>query len=333
MQILELIDQLDNLVYEAKALPFGRSVRIDPDQVFALLDQMRLATDEIQARQSLKALEDDDSVHEDEAAAGLKRVAQTLGALEEPGRSVPPPLTAAAGDKVRSIVETAERTAAELLAEAKEEAQGIVAEAARVMVDAKQARALADADAQAARTEANEVKGRAEVEAARVLERAERIRTETAASAARMARDQAERMDIAAAELESSAARAGAEFEELLDKLRGPAAQLADALGPAAQALRAQVETLNGRVAAADAPLRALGGAPEPDAAAEAEVEQAAAPGKPDSGDSLEFSFEGLPGAGDRIRAGRMKRVEFADTGLADADDPTDPPEFELEEA
>ena len=343
MQILELIDQLDNLVYEAKALPFGSSVRVDPDEVFALLDQMRAVVHEIHAR---KGPEADGPADQDEPAAGLKRVAETLDALEEPRRPVPPPLTAVAGNQVRSIVETAERTAAELLAEAEEEARGIVAEAARMMVHSKEAKARAEAEAEAvkaeatelkghAEAEATEVRGRAEVEAGRVLERAERIRSETAASAARMARDQVERMDAATAELESNAARAGAEFEELLDKLRGPAAQLADALGPAAQALRAQMDTLSGRVAAADAPLRALGASPatpEPDAAAEAKAE-GDRPAGPDSGDSVEFSFEGLPGAGDRIRAERVNRVEFADTGLADSDDPTDPPEFELEEA
>ena len=152
-----------------------------------------------------------------------------------------------------------------------------------------------------------------------------------------MARDQVERMDAAAAELESSASRAGAEFEELLDKLRGPgrpAGRRARARRAGSAGAGGDLERPGGgrrRPACARSAARRWRPSRRP--AKSAEAEDALRCRGASSGDSVEFSFEGLPGAGDRIRAERVGRVEFADTGLADADDPTDPPEFELEEA
>ncbi|MEA2346909.1 MAG: hypothetical protein QOG62_696 [Thermoleophilaceae bacterium] len=325
MQILELIDQLDNLVYEAKAMPFGTSVRIDPVVIFELLDQMRTVAGEVETRQTLAGDEDDAQ----ESSEGLQRVAETLDALHEGGRAVPPPLTKVASDRVKEIIETAEQAAAELRSEAEQEVARTVEEAQSLIAKAKETREKAESDAAELMAEAGEAKERAEIDAGKILARAERIRTETAASAAQMAQEQVKRMDRAAAELELSAGRAGADLDELLDKLRGPAAELMDILGPASVALRARVETLNSRVAAADAPLRGLGA--DAAAAAESTAEPMAEEltESAETGDGVDFSFEGLPGAADRVRAAR---VEVNDSGVADSDDPTDPPEFELDE-
>lgn len=41
MDVLALIDRLDDLVHNAKAVPLSDQVRIDREQIFDLLDQMR----------------------------------------------------------------------------------------------------------------------------------------------------------------------------------------------------------------------------------------------------------------------------------------------------
>src|SRR3974390_275254 len=41
MDVLVLIDKLDDLVHNAKTLPLSDSVRVDKDEIYDILDQMR----------------------------------------------------------------------------------------------------------------------------------------------------------------------------------------------------------------------------------------------------------------------------------------------------
>jgi hypothetical protein len=41
VNILELIDQLDELVHRAKPIPLSKQVRVDRDEVNAILDRLR----------------------------------------------------------------------------------------------------------------------------------------------------------------------------------------------------------------------------------------------------------------------------------------------------
>jgi hypothetical protein len=43
MEILSLIDQLDDMVQNAKAIPLTDHVRVDKEEIFDILDQMRAA--------------------------------------------------------------------------------------------------------------------------------------------------------------------------------------------------------------------------------------------------------------------------------------------------
>ena len=41
MDVLVLIDKLDDLVHNAKPIPFSDSVRVDKEEIYDILDQMR----------------------------------------------------------------------------------------------------------------------------------------------------------------------------------------------------------------------------------------------------------------------------------------------------
>jgi hypothetical protein len=299
-QILELIDQLDNLVYEARSGPFSNAVKVDPDRVFGLLDEMRAHLNE------KPDFGDETAEHEKVA---LRRVAEQLEALEDERRPVPPPLTAAASDQVRGIVETAERAAGELRDEAKE----MTGDAERRLAEAKEVseklRAQAEEEAQRLRAEAAQVREQADAQAARVIAQAERIRSEASRSAAALSGEQMVRMEEAAAKLSESAGRASGDFDALLESLREPATALADLLGPAVQALTEEVGSLRERVAAADAPIRSFGEVKAEPVAAETQ------------GDAEGFGLDELPGQDDPIAA---FRIEGSPAPESEAEEPDD---------
>jgi hypothetical protein len=299
-QILELIDQLDNLVYEARSGPFSNAVKIDPDRVFELLDLMRVHLNE-------KPDFGDETAEQEKP--GLRRVAEQLEALEDERRPVPPPLTAAASGQVRGIVETAERAAGELRDEAKEMTGDAERRLAEANARSDKLRAEAEREAELLRAEAAKVREQADAQAERVIAQAERIRSEATRSAAALSGEQMARMEDAAARLSESAGRASGDFDALLETLREPATALADLLGPAVQALGEEVGSLRERVAAADAPIRSLG---------EVKAEPATAEAK---GDAEDFSLEELPGQDDAITA---FRVEGSPTPEFEGEEPDD---------
>jgi hypothetical protein len=41
MDVMVLVNQLDDLIHNAKRVPLSSHVRVDPDEVYELLDQLR----------------------------------------------------------------------------------------------------------------------------------------------------------------------------------------------------------------------------------------------------------------------------------------------------
>ena len=105
MDVLVLIDKLDNLVHEAKAVPLTDQVRIDREEIWEILDQMRATIPEEikQARWIVKERQ--------EMLAEAKREAERL--VNEAREQ------AAHEASQQEIVKLAERQAAELITEAK----------------------------------------------------------------------------------------------------------------------------------------------------------------------------------------------------------------------
>ena len=105
MDVLVLIDKLDQLVHEAKAVPLTDQVRIDREEIWEILDQMRATIPEEikQARWIVKERQ--------EMLGEAKREAERL--INEAREQ------AAELASQQEIVRLAERQAAELLAEAR----------------------------------------------------------------------------------------------------------------------------------------------------------------------------------------------------------------------
>ncbi|HEV2074649.1 MAG TPA: hypothetical protein VGR10_00250, partial [Thermoleophilaceae bacterium] len=131
MDVLILLDKLDDLIYEAKPIPMTDQVRVQRDEVYGLLDQIRLVLPEeikqarwiVEERHELRAEGSDDDP--------LRAIADSIEDLKRSQRTGPPPLTAAASEKVRSVIQAAEASAAEIREEAEREARRIEADAAR----------------------------------------------------------------------------------------------------------------------------------------------------------------------------------------------------------
>ncbi len=299
MEILELIDRLDNLLYEAKPLPFTENVKVDRSEVFPILDQIRAAlpgaitdAEELLAAEPVgePAAPVDDRIE-------LSRIAATLERLQENQRPAPPPITAAASEQVRGILEGAERAADELRGAARAET-----DAARVTAE-REAGELGERS----RAEAEELIARAKQEASTIVAEAERIRAEAQRSARERANAQVDRLQGAAGEVETSAARLQEEFEELLDQLRGPAVALAEVLGGGATKLAARVGTLRERINAVE--LEAEPPAGDGHASVEADRGQSAGE---------------LPGPGDVVVARRLELVDTSEFFAFDEDDDHD---------
>lgn len=140
MDSLVLIERLDELMAEAKPIPFTREARVDRDEVYKILDRIRttLPVEFERARWTGRENSTDDAVE-----AQLRQLGASIAELRRAQRAEAeqpsgPPLTAAASEQVREIVEAAERTAAELEQEANAEAQRLRAEAARNLKDARE---------------------------------------------------------------------------------------------------------------------------------------------------------------------------------------------------
>lgn len=293
MEILELIDRLDNLLYEAKPLPFTENVKVDRSEVFPILDQIRAALPSAitEAEGVLAAGPVHESSEPDPDRIELSRIAATLERLQENQRPAPPPITAAASEQVRGILEGAERAAEELRGAARTET-----EAVRVATE-REAAELGERS----RAEAEELIARAKGEASTIVAEAEQIRAEAQRSARERANAQVDRLQGAAGEVEAGAARLQGEFEELLDQLRGPAVALADVLGGGATKLAERVEGLREEINAVELDA-------EPPA-----IEADPAPARGE-----------LPGPGDVVVARRLELVDTSEFFALDEEDDDD---------
>lgn len=213
MDVLILLDKLDDLIYSSKPIPLTDQVRVEREEAYSLLDQIRLSMPEEIKRARVIVKERREEPKQESRApepegSHLQEIVASIEELKRSQRPAPPPLTAAAAEKVRSIVEAAEASAEEVRAEAEREARRIEADAAR---------------------RGMEMRKRSAAEAAARLKRADEV---TAA-------------------LLGEAASASAKIDEVLDGVRGPAAALADVLGDGAGKVQADFARMRARVSEA----------------------------------------------------------------------------------
>ena len=121
MDILQLIDRLEELFNDAKAVPFTHNVVVDEDKMLELIDQMRIAIpEEVKKAQQLVAQRD-------------RLMAQ---AQEEANRTLQ-----IARDKADQLVQKdivtqeAQRRADQILAQARAEAEGVRTDADNYVLD------------------------------------------------------------------------------------------------------------------------------------------------------------------------------------------------------
>ena len=121
MDILQLIDRLEELFNDAKAVPFTHNVVVDEDKMLELIDQMRIAIpEEVKKAQQLVAQRD-------------RVMAQ---AQEEANRTLQIARDKADGLVQKDIVtQEAQRRADQILAQARAEAEGIRAVADNYVLD------------------------------------------------------------------------------------------------------------------------------------------------------------------------------------------------------
>lgn len=121
MDILQLIDRLEELFNDAKAVPFTHNVIVDEDRMLELIDQMRIAIpDEVKKAQQVVAQRD-------------RVMAQ---AQEEANRTVQLARDKADDMTQKDIVtQEAQRRAEQILSQARAEAEAVRADADNYVID------------------------------------------------------------------------------------------------------------------------------------------------------------------------------------------------------
>jgi cell division septum initiation protein DivIVA len=121
MDILQLIDRLEELFNDAKAVPFTHNVVVDEDKMLELIDQMRIAIpEEVKKAQQIVAQRD-------------RVMAQ---AQEEANRTLQLARDKADGLVQKDmIVQEAQRRADQILAQARAEAEAVRADADNYVLD------------------------------------------------------------------------------------------------------------------------------------------------------------------------------------------------------
>jgi cell division septum initiation protein DivIVA len=162
---LVLIERLDELMAEAKPIPFTREARVDRDEVYKILDRIRTTLPVEFERARWTGREDS---QENVVETQLRQIGASIAELRRVQRTQAegpkgPPLTAAATEQVREIIEAAERTASGLQ-------QKAASEARRVQEEAQSELKAARAESERLRRESRE---RAAGEAAAYLRRVE----------------------------------------------------------------------------------------------------------------------------------------------------------------
>ena len=229
MDSLVLIERLDELMAEAKPIPFTREARVDRDEVYKILDRIRttLPVEFERLRWMGKEAEQEEGLENklreiNEAIVELRR-AQREQADDASGQ----PLTAAASEQVREIIEAAERTAASVEREANAEAKRLREEAAATLRGAK-------------------------AEAQRHLR-------ETRERAAAEAADYLRRVEEATEKMLERANSAGTEIDGMLTRLRGSGGSVIEEL----EAIMSGLTEIEVRRAKPAAPAKTPSAAPE----------------------------------------------------------------------
>jgi hypothetical protein len=261
MDVLILLDKLDDLIYNSRPIPLTDQVRVERTEVFSLLDEIRSSMpEEIKAARTIVREREEPGNGPENLE--LRAIADSLEDIKRSQqRQAPPPLTAAAAEKVRAIVEAAESSAADVRADAERDAQKIVDEAERA---------------------SRELRKRSATEASLKLKNAEE----------------------GTKALVAETARAAAEIERLLERLREPAGALGDALGSGANTLQADFERMRARVAE-------LGDAPRTETVSQPTEEWDSLAERLAPGD---YEAEaGLPGPDGRVEAERLRAERARD--------------------
>lgn len=121
MDILQLIDRLEELFNDAKAVPFTHNVVVDEDRMLELIDQMRIAIpDEVKKAQQLIAQRDRVMAQAQEEAN------RTLALAREKADQM---------TQKDNIVAEAQRRAEQVLAQARAEAENTRADADNYVLD------------------------------------------------------------------------------------------------------------------------------------------------------------------------------------------------------
>ena len=197
MDVIDLLDKLDDLIYHSKPVRLnGGQAKVDREEAYALLDQIRVSLPE-EIKQAEWIVNERREQREEPENGGLDAVVPSIEDLKHPPRPAPPPLTPAAAEKVCSIIEAAEQ----VRADAEGAARGIEEDARR---------------------RAREVSAEAEAK----LRRADDV-TRT---------------------LLREAAAASSEIDGLLERVRGPAAAIAEVLGERGAALEAELGRMRAAV-------------------------------------------------------------------------------------
>jgi cell division septum initiation protein DivIVA len=126
MDFLVLLDQLDDAINNAKPVPLSTHVRVDKEEIYEILDEMRATIpDEIrQARRMVRERE--------EMLGEARRMVE-----EAREASASSSLGGAAAEQVRAILEAAERTAAEIRSTAESDAEHLTRAAQREAEEAR----------------------------------------------------------------------------------------------------------------------------------------------------------------------------------------------------
>ena len=121
MDILQLIDRLEELFNDAKAVPFTHNVVVDEDRMLELIDQMRIAIpEEVKKAQQLVAQRDRVMAQAQEEANRTLQIARDKA------------------DQLAQkdiIAQEAQRRADQILAQARAEAEGVRADADNYVLD------------------------------------------------------------------------------------------------------------------------------------------------------------------------------------------------------
>ena len=121
MDILQLIDRLEELFNNAKAVPFTHNVVVDEDRMLELIDQMRIAIPE-EVKKAQQIVAQKDRVH----AQAQEEANRTLQIARDKANEL---------TQKDMVTQEAQRRAEQILSQARAEAEAIRADADNYVLD------------------------------------------------------------------------------------------------------------------------------------------------------------------------------------------------------